>query len=98
MKELNLEPNDKFGEATIKQPDLMLIIENLRFIVADHSEIVNITKDKLQLIKKFDEYPIKQNPIIEPECAMDEINNLLETLIELNSKAFNNYKNLGEII
>jgi hypothetical protein len=96
MNENNLKG---ISEPTITQrPELMIIIEKLRFIVSDYSEMVNITKDKLQLIKKFDEYPIKQNPIIEPECAMDEINNLLETLIELNSKAFNNFKNLGEII
>ena len=96
MNENNLKG---ISEPTITQrPELMIIIEKLRFIVSDYSEMVNITKDKLQLIKKFDEYPIKQNPIIEPECAMDEINNLLETLIELNAKAFNNYKNLGEII
>jgi hypothetical protein len=96
MNENNLKG---ISEPTITQrPELMIIIEKLRFIVSDYSEMVNITKDKLQLIKKFDEYPIKQNPIIEPECAMDEINNLLETLMELNSKAFNNYKNLGEII
>jgi hypothetical protein len=96
MNENNLKG---ISEPTITQrPELMIIIEKLRFIVSDYSEMVNITEDKLQLIKKFDEYPIKQNPIIEPECAMDEINNLLETLIELNSKAFNNFKNLGEII
>jgi hypothetical protein len=96
MNENNLKG---ISEPTITQrPELMIIIEKLRFIVSDYSETLNITKDKLQLIKKFDEYPIKQNPIIEPECAMDEINNLLETLIELNSKAFNNFKNLGEII
>jgi hypothetical protein len=99
MKELNLEPNDKFGEPTINQPDLMRIIEKLRFIVADHSEIVNVTENKLQLIKKFDEFASKPlNQVKSAECAMDEINNLLETLIELNAKAFNNYKNLGEII
>jgi hypothetical protein len=96
MNENNLKG---ISEPTITQrPELMIIIEKLRFIVSDYSEMVNITEDKLQLIKKFDEYPIRQIPIIEPECAMDEINNLLETLIELNAKAFNNYKNLGEII
>jgi hypothetical protein len=96
MNENNLKG---ISEPTITQrPELMIIIEKLRFIVSDHLEMVNITEDKLQLIKKFDEYPIRQIPIIEPECAMDEINNLLETLIELNSKAFNNFKNLGEII
>jgi hypothetical protein len=96
MNENNLKG---ISEPTITQrPELMIIIEKLRFIVSDYSEMVNITEDKLQLIKKFDEYPIRQIPIIEPECAMDEINNLLETLIELNSKAFNNFKNLGEII
>ena len=96
MNENNLKG---ISEPTITQrPELMIIIEKLRFIVSDYSERVNITEDKLQLIKKFDEYPIRQIPIIEPECAMDEINNLLETLIELNSKAFNNFKNLGEII
>ena len=96
MNENNLKG---ISEPTITQrPELMIIIEKLRFIVSDYSEMVNITEDKLQLIKKFDEYPIRQIPIIEPECAMDEINNLLETLIELNSKAFNNYKNLGEVI
>ena len=96
MNENNLkgisEPN------SAQTPELMTIIEKLRFIVNDYSECVNITEDKLRLIKKFDDYPVRQTSSKEPECFIDEINSLLETLIELNGKAFNNFKNLREII
>lgn len=95
MNENNLKG---ISEPIIQRPELMTIIEKLRFIVSDYSETVNITENKLQLIKKFDEYPIKQTSLKESECFIDEINSLLETLMELNGKAFNNFKNLGEII
>jgi hypothetical protein len=96
MNENNLKG---ISEPTIAQrPELMTIIEKLHIIVNDYLETVNITENKLQLIKKFDEYPIKKHLSGESECFIDEINSLLETLMELNGKAFNNFKNLGEII
>ena len=85
---------------SIHRPELNIIIEKLQGAVKRYDDIVCETKNRLQMIKRYDE-PSTLNSIVKeiiPESATEEINRLIDFLDELNDKAESNLRHLREIV
>jgi len=85
---------------SVHQPELKVIIERLQIAVNRYDDIVCETKDKLHMIKRYDE-PSTLNEAVEekqPESVTEEIIRLLYSLNYLNDKAESNLRHLREIV
>jgi hypothetical protein len=85
---------------SVHQPELNVIIERLQSAVSRYDGIVCETKNKLQMIKRYDE-PSTLNEAVkekQPESVTEEINRLLYSLNDLNEKAESNLRHLREIV
>jgi predicted DNA-binding protein YlxM (UPF0122 family) len=90
----------EYDTPVIRQPEFQIIIETLQSAVARYDAIVSETKNKLQMIKTYNE-PSTLNEAVkekETESVTEEINRLLEQLNLLNEKAEGNLRHLREIV
>ena len=85
---------------SVHQPELNVIIERLQSAVNRYDGIVCETKNKLQIIKMYDEPSTLDEAVEEkkPESVTEEINRLLYSLNALNEKAESNLRHLREIV
>jgi hypothetical protein len=95
MQEKNYDKSTK-----IHQPELAVIVDRLQNVINRYDDIVCETKNKLQMIKKYEEPATLKEVTKEkqPESVTEEIHRLICLLDELNERALSNLRHLREIV
>lgn len=93
---MKTEPTNDLGP----RPELQKIVEALKDAINFYDTLVYETKDKLQIIKRFEEPKNvhKEEKETSPECVLEEVDYLIGRLRNLNDIAESNLRHLRQIV